>query len=251
MHVDQAMMQELVDIKKAVNPQEILLVVDGMSGQDALTVAGEFEKQTAFNGFILTKMDGDTRGGAALSIKEVTGRPIKFISQGEGFGQFDCFYPDRLASRILGRGDVVSLVEKAQASLDQEAASQLEEKLRKQQFTLEDFLVQLKQIKKMGPVSGLLELLPGMGSKAVKGLKNVDGKSFARLEAIILSMTRQERRNPVIIDGSRRKRIARGSGTSVQEVNQLLKQYKGIEKLFKMFGKQGALKRGMSLPFAL
>ena len=249
LHIDEAMMQELEEIKKEVRPNEILFVADGMTGQDAVNAASEFLERLDYDGVVLTKMDGDARGGAALSIRAVTGRPIKFLSTGEKLDAIEPFYPDRLASRILGMGDVVSLVEKAQEALDLEKAQKLEKKLRRDEFTLEDFYEQLQQIKKMGPLDQLLGMIPGLG----KQLKNVqvDDRAFVRVEAIINSMTPEERRRPQIINGSRRLRIARGSGTRVQDVNQLLKQFNEMRKMFKRMKNKkfrGAF-RGGSLPF--
>ncbi len=250
LHVDQEMMRELVNVKNRVRPHEILFVADGMTGQDAVNTASEFATQLNYDGVVLTKMDGDTRGGAALSIRAVTGKPIKFMSIGEKptAESIEAFYPDRMASRILGMGDVVSLVEKAQETIDQEQAAKLEERLRRNEFTLEDFLMQLQQIKKMGPLENLLGMIPGMGAQ-MKNVK-VDPKAFSRTEAIIHSMTREERNKPQILNGSRRKRIARGSGTRVQDVNQLVKQYDQMKKMIKqMKGRSGKGLRGMPLNF--
>lgn len=247
MHADTDLMQELQRIVKVVNPAEILLVIDGMSGQDALTVAKEFSAGIPVSGFIMTKLDGDSRGGAALSIREVTGHPIKYISSGEGFDRFEQFHPDRIASRILGKGDIVSLVEKAQDTIDADTAKDLEKKLQTNRFTLADFLTQLRQIKKMGPLGNLLEMMPG--GKALKGMQGVDDSALERTEAIICSMTPGERDNPGSIDGSRRRRIAAGCGMQVQDVNQLLKQFKQIEKMMKMFGKGARKRGGLPLPF--
>ncbi len=250
LHVDQEMMRELVNVKNRVRPHEILFVADGMTGQDAVNTASEFASRLNYDGVVLTKMDGDTRGGAALSIRAVTGKPIKFMSIGEkpNAESIEAFYPDRMASRILGMGDVVSLVEKAQETIDQEQAAKLEERLRKNEFTLEDFLMQLQQIKKMGPLENLLGMIPGMGAQ-MKNVK-VDPKAFSRTEAIIHSMTREERNKPQILNGSRRKRIARGSGTRVQDVNQLVKQYDQMKKMIKqMKGRSGKGLRGMPLNF--
>ncbi len=250
LHVDEEMMRELVNVKNRVRPHEILFVADGMTGQDAVNTASEFAGKLNYDGVVLTKMDGDTRGGAALSIRAVTGKPIKFMSIGEkpNAESIEAFYPDRMASRILGMGDVVSLVEKAQETIDQEQAAKMEERLRKNEFTLEDFLMQLQQIKKMGPLENLLGMIPGMGAQ-MKNVK-VDPKAFARTEAIIHSMTREERNKPQILNGSRRKRIARGSGTRVQDVNQLVKQYDQMKKMIKqMKGRSGKGLRGMPLNF--
>jgi signal recognition particle subunit SRP54 len=249
LHIDEEMMAELERIKSALKPQEILFVADGMTGQDAVNAASQFMNRLDFDGIVLTKMDGDARGGAALSIRHVTERPIKFVSTGEKLDAIEPFHPDRMASRILGMGDVVSLVEKAQETVDLEEAEKLEKKLRKQQFTLEDFYDQLQQIKKMGPLEQILGMIPGIG----KQLKNVPigDDAFVQVEAIINSMTREERRKPQIINGSRRRRIAIGSGTRVQDVNQLLRQFDEMRKMFKKMkgGKfRGAIKPG-ALPF--
>ncbi len=241
LHVDAEMMNELAAVKQAIKPQEILFVADAMTGQDAVNTAQAFLERVDFTGVVLTKMDGDARGGAALSIRAVTGRPIKFIGVGEKPEQIEVFHPDRIASRILGMGDVVSLVEKAQQAVDAEKAAALEKRLRRQEFTLEDFLEQLQQLKKMGPLQELLSMLPGVPGKALKQL-DVDDRALVRTEAIINSMTRQERRSPQIINGSRRKRIAEGSGTSVQEVNRLLNQFEMMRKMMKSL-KHGGAKR--------
>lgn len=236
LHIDQDLMQELLQIKQQTKPQEILFVADGMTGQDAVNTAKEFLNWLDFDGVVLTKMDGDARGGAALSIRMVTDKPIKFISTGEKFDALEKFHPERMASRILGMGDIVTLVEKAQEAVDREQAEQLERKLRRQQFTLEDFYEQLQQIKKMGPLDQLMGMIPGMKSSMLKGI-TVDDRSFVRIEAIINSMTREERQRPQIIDGSRRKRISQGSGTRVQDINQLLKQFQMMQKMMKNIGK--------------
>ncbi len=242
LHLDDALMQELAEIKKNTKPHEILFVADGMTGQDAVNTAKEFQERLDFTGIVLTKLDGDARGGAALSIRAVTGKPIKFISVGERFGAFEKFHPDRMASRILGMGDVVTLVERAQQNFDDEKARTLEKKLRRQEFTLEDFYDQLQQIKNMGPLDELLKMMPGMSGKATRGLK-VDDRALVVVEAVINSMTKEERRRPNILNGSRRKRIALGSGTSVQDVNKLLKQFQAMQKMAKRLGKGGL--RGM------
>ncbi|NOQ98353.1 MAG: signal recognition particle protein [Calditrichae bacterium] len=249
LHIDEEMMQELERIKKEVAPQEILFVADGMTGQDAVNAAMQFLERLDFSGVVLTKMDGDARGGAALSIRQVTNRPIKFVSIGEKPDALESFHPERMASRILGMGDVVSLVEKAQEVVDLDEAQKLEEKLRKEQFNLEDFYGQIQQIKKMGPLDQILGMIPGMG----KQLKNISlsDDAFVSVEAIINSMTPRERQKPQIINGSRRRRIALGSGTLVQDVNKLLKQFEEMRKLFKKMkgGKfRGALRPG-ALPF--
>lgn len=244
LHIDTQMMNELVNIKNRVRPHEILFVADGMTGQDAVNTAKEFADKLDYDGVVLTKMDGDSRGGAALSIRAVTGKPIKFIGIGEKIDEIEQFHPDRMASRILGMGDVVSLVEKAQDTFDQDKAEKLEAKLLKNEFTLEDFQDQLQQIKKMGSLESILGMIPGMGAK-IKDAK-VDSKAFSRTEAIINSMTFQERRNPNVLNGSRRKRIAGGSGTKVQDVNQLIKQYEQMKKMIKqMKGRSFKGLRGM------
>jgi signal recognition particle subunit SRP54 len=235
LHIDEQLMDELENIKQEVEPDEILLVVDAMTGQDAVTVAEVFDKKLGIDGVVLTKLDGDARGGAALSIRAVTEKPIKFVGMGEKLDELEPFHPDRMASRILGMGDVLSLIEKAQANFDAKKALELEEKLRKQQFTLEDFLDQLQQMKNMGPIGQILEMIPGINSKQLKNL-NIDEKELVHVEAIIQSMTKEERLNPSIIDASRRKRIARGSGTSIQQVNRLLKQFNETRKMLKKLG---------------
>jgi signal recognition particle subunit SRP54 len=233
LHVDQELMEELARIRKRVKPHDVLLVVDAMTGQDAVGVAESFAEVAEFDGVVMTKLDGDARGGAALSVKAVTGKPILYTSTGEKLEAFDRFHPDRMASRILGMGDVLSLIEKAEQQVDEKQALDLQEKLRRDRFTLEDFLQQMRQVRKMGPISGLLGMLPGMG--AMKQLKNadIDEGELDRVEAIILSMTPEERANPAIIKGSRRKRIAAGSGTRVQHVNQLVKQFDQMRKLMR------------------
>jgi len=240
LHVDEELMQELERIKAATKPAEVLLVLDSMTGQDAVNVAQEFVDRLDFTGAVLTKMDGDTRGGAAVSLRAVTGRPIKFASVGEKLDALEPFHPDRVASRILGMGDIVTLVEKAQDAADVEQAARLEEKLRKQTFTLEDFYEQLQALKKMGPMDQLMSMIPGAGKLSQS---EVDEKALDRVEAIINSMTPEERRKPGIIDGSRRKRISRGSGTTVQDVNRLLRQFESMKKMMKQFGKAG--RRGL------
>jgi len=238
LHVDEELMEELSAIRDALQPHEILFVADGMTGQDAVNAALAFRERLDFHGVVLTKMDGDARGGAALSIKAVTQRPIKFIGVGEKLDALEKFHPDRMASRILGMGDVVSLVEKAQEAINQEQARKLEKRLRRAEFTLEDFYEQIQQVKKMGPLSQLLGMMPGMGGKALKNVE-VDDRALIRIDAIINSMTPDERRRPQIINGSRRQRIARGSGTTVQDVNRLLKQYFAMQKMFKQLNKKG------------
>jgi signal recognition particle subunit SRP54 len=248
LHVDEALMEELSQIKKAVKPHTVLLVVDAMTGQDAVNVAEQFAEVADFDGVILSKLDGDARGGAALSVKAVTGRPIVFASTGEKLGDFERFHPDRMAQRILGMGDVLSFIEKAEGQVDEDEAKALEEKLRRNEFTLEDFLGQLRKLRKMGPLTSLLGMLPGLAGHQLSKMK-VDEKEFDRIEAIILSMTLEERRKPEIIKGRRRQRIAAGSGTSVQQVNQLVKQFGEMRKLMRGLsqGKMpdlGALMRG-------
>jgi signal recognition particle subunit SRP54 len=252
LHIDQEMMQELESIKETVDPDEILLVVDAMTGQDAVNVADNFDERLDVDGIVLTKMDGDARGGAALSIKAVTGKPIKFAGTGEKLADLEKFHPDRMASRILGMGDVLSLIEKAEKNIDKEKAAELEEKMRKNQFTLEDFMEQMEQVRNMGPMDELLGMLPGMGG--AKQLKNMqfDEKQLDHIEAIISSMTPEERRDPDVINGSRRKRIAQGSGTKIQDVNRLLKQFRQTKKMMKQLnsGKMGKMaKGGFNLPF--
>ncbi|MFA4838201.1 MAG: signal recognition particle protein [Candidatus Neomarinimicrobiota bacterium] len=236
LHIDDELMNELQELKKAVKPHDILFVADGMTGQDAVNTASTFNEKLGVDGIVLTKMDSDTRGGAALSIVKVTGKPIVFISAGEKMDSLEIFYPDRMANRILGMGDVVSLVEKVQASVDAETNAKLEESFRKNRFTLEDYLLQIKQIRKMGPIENLVEMIPGMTQLKSKNIA-IDTKEFTRAEVIIQSMTRQERSNPSIINGSRRKRIALGSGTKASDVNQLLNQYWQIVKISKQMGK--------------
>lgn len=248
LHVDDEMMKELEEIKSALNPHEILLVADAMTGQDAVNVATIFQERLDITGVVLSKLDGDARGGAALSIRQVTGRPIKLVSVGEKLSELEPFHPDRLASRILGMGDIVSLVEKAQENVDLEKAQKMEEKLRKAQFDFDDFLEQMDQLRKMGPLESILGMIPGAG-KMLKGVK-VDERQMDRMVAIVRSMTGDERRNPKIIDGSRKKRIALGSGNSVQAVNQLLKQFSAMQQMFSRMskGKMKGLPRNM-MPF--
>ena len=233
LHIDESMMNEMVDIKKALQPSEILLVVDAMTGQEAVRVAEEFNAKVGLTGLILTKMDGDARGGAALSIKTVTGVPIKFIGIGEKTDALEPFHPDRLASRILGMGDMLTLVEKAEKVIDQEKAKELGKKIRTASFNLEDFLDQLQQVKKMGPIGQLVDMIPGLSSLGRRLPEGMDEKQVKRVEAIVYSMTLQERKHPEIIDGSRKRRIAQGSGTSPQDVNQLLNQFRQAQKLMK------------------
>ncbi|MCF6154827.1 MAG: signal recognition particle protein [Candidatus Brocadia sp.] len=252
LHIDDELMLELKEIKEKLKPDQIYFVCDSMTGQDAVNSAKEFNTQLGFDGAILTKLDGDTRGGAALSIRAVTGKPIKFVGIGEKLDRLEEFHPDRMASRILGMGDVVSLVERAQQAIDLEEAQKLSRKIQDDTLSLDDFLMQLQQIKKMGPIKEILGMIPGMGNK-MDGL-NVDEKQLQRVEAIIRSMTIQERAVPDIINGSRRQRIANGSGTTIQDVNQLLKQFKSMKKLMKHFkGNEKSLKKmkqlSNSLPF--
>ena len=249
LHVDQELMDELVRIKSAIQPADTLLVADAMTGQDAVNIAKSFDDALDIGGVVLTKMDGDARGGAALSIKAVTGKPIKFMGVGEKLNDLEPFHPDRLASSILGMGDVLSFIEKAQENVDEEKAAELERKLRKSQFTLEDFRDQMAQVRKMGPLEDLLGMIPGMGKmKALKGVK-VDERELVKIEAMINSMTPEERRNHAIINGSRRRRIAKGSGATVQDLNRMLKNYTQVMKMVKKFSKGGM--RGMKgmLPF--
>jgi signal recognition particle subunit SRP54 len=239
--VDEEMMVEIEAIKSAVNPQEILFVVDSMTGQDAVNTAKEFNDRLDFNGVVLTKLDGDTRGGAALSIRSVVNKPIKFVGTGEKMDAIDAFHPSRMADRILGMGDIVSLVERAHEQYDEEEARKLQKKLAKDQFNFDDFLKQIQQIKKMGNLKELASMIPGMG-KAMKDI-DIDDDAFKHLEAIIHSMTKQERTDASVIDGSRRKRIANGSGTSIQEVNRLLKQFGETRKMMKMVSQGGNMKK--------
>lgn len=246
LHVDVELMNELKRIKDTVKPHEILLVVDSMTGQDAVNVAGSFNEKLGIDGIILTKLDGDTRGGAALSTRAVTGKPIKLTGTGEKLSDLEPFYPDRMASRILGMGDVLSLIEKAQSAFDEKSAFELEKKMRTASFTLDDFLEQMQQIKKMGPLNQVLGMIPGMDTKALKGV-DLDEKQFGRTVAIVQSMTKQERNNPNVLNASRRVRIAKGSGTTVTEVNRLLKQFEDMKKLMKTLssGKANKLMKGM------
>jgi signal recognition particle subunit SRP54 len=230
--IDEVMMKEVADIKSTVKPHEILFVCDAMTGQDAVNTAKAFHDRLAFDGIVLTKLDGDARGGAALSIRSIVQVPIKFISTGEKLDALEAFYPERMASRILGMGDIVSLVERAQAQISEEDALKVEEKIRKNEFTFDDFLAQLGHIKKMGSVKDLLGMIPGVNAAAIKDA-NIDDKAFNRIEAIITSMTKDERRFPQLLNGSRRVRIATGSGTSVQEVNRLVKQFTDMQKMMK------------------
>jgi signal recognition particle subunit SRP54 len=232
LHVDQDLMEELARVRKVTKPHDVLLVVDAMTGQDAVNVAESFAETADFDGVVMTKLDGDARGGAALSVRAVTGKPIIYASTGEKLDEIERFHPDRMAGRILGMGDVMSLIEKTQDEFDEEQAADLEQKIRRQQFTLEDFLQQMKQVRRMGPLGNLMKMMPGMG-KAMRGMGQVDERELDRIEAIILSMTPFERAHPTEINGSRRKRIATGSGTTVQAVNRLVKQFGQMNKLMK------------------
>jgi signal recognition particle subunit SRP54 len=236
LHIDTALMDELVRIRKVVKPHSVLLVVDAMTGQDAVNVAEQFSEAVQFDGVVMTKLDGDARGGAALSVKAVTGKPILFASTGEKLDQFERFHPDRMAQRILGMGDVMSLIEKAQDQFDEDEAKDLEKRMRKGEFTLEDFLSQLKMMRRMGPLQSLLGMIPGFAGNQLKNVK-VDERELDRIQAIILSMTLEERRRPEVINGSRRLRIAKGSGTSVQQVNGLIKQFAQMKKVMQQLGK--------------
>ena len=244
--VDEAMMAEIGQLKSELNPNEILFVVDSMTGQDAVNTAKAFNDRLDFDGVVLTKLDGDTRGGAALSIKTIVNKPIKFVSTGEKMDALDVFHPDRMASRILGMGDIVSFVERAQSTLDQEEAARLQKKMRKNQFDFDDFLKQLNQIKKMGNIKDLMSMIPGVG-KAVKDI-DIDDDSFTGIEAIIHSMTLAERQNPEMLDGSRKQRIAKGSGTSTTEVNKLVKQFDEMRKMMKQMNSGKGMGKG-KMPF--
>jgi signal recognition particle subunit SRP54 len=258
LHIDENLMDELKNIRSVVEPDEILLVVDSMTGQDAVNVAESFHQQLELTGVVLTKLDGDTRGGAALSVKAVTGCPIKFVASGEKMDALEPFFPDRMASRILGMGDMLTLIEKAQAGIDMDKAKEMERKMRNAEFTFEDFLDQMEQVKKMGPLDQILEMLPG--ANKIKGMKDmkVDDKQMARVEAIVKSMTKEEKRKPELLNANRRKRIALGSGNSVQEVNRFIKQFDDMRKMMKQFsgmmGPKGAkgmkkLGKGFKFPF--
>ena len=246
LHVDDELMEELVRIRKVVKPHNILLVIDAMTGQDAVNAAEQFKQRVDIDGVVLTKLDGDARGGAALSVRAVTGKPIKFVSTGEKLDDFDTFHPDRMASRILGMGDVLTLIEKAQADISEQDAARLEERMRKAEFTFEDFLEQMKQVRKMGSLSSIIGLLPGVpGMKELRNAK-IDEHQMDRIEAIVFSMTPEERRHPDIIDGRRRQRIARGSGVEVADVNRLLKQFREMKKMLKgMAGGKGGMLGGL------
>ena len=243
LQIDEVLMQELKDLKSNVKPHEILLVVDSMTGQDAVNIAETFNNEIGIDGIVLTKLDGDTRGGAALSVKKVTGKPIKFAAVGEKLSDIEVFHPERMASRILGMGDVLSIIEKAEETLDLEEAAKLEKKLRKQSFDLDDYLTQLRQMKKMGSFSSILKMLPGMNK--LKDVE-VDDKEFVRIEAIICSMTKEERRNPKILNGQRRLRIAKGSGTTVEQINKFMKSFELTQKMMKeMTSNKGMMKKLM------
>lgn len=250
LHINEELMQELQDIKKVVKPQEILLVVDAMTGQDAVTVAESFDSQLGIDGIIMTKLDGDARGGAALSVRSVTNKPIKYIGMGEKMEDLEPFYPDRMASRILGMGDVLTLIDKVQQNIDEQEAKEMQKKMLSNEFTLEDFLSQMQQIKKMGPLKDLMGMIPGMNKFNLdEALNGVDpSKEMAKTEAIIQSMTREERLNPSILNGPRKKRIANGSGRSIAEVNRLLKQFEEMKKMMKQMNNMQKGKKG-KLPF--
>lgn len=251
LHIDEGLMDELNNIKAEVKPDEILLVVDAMTGQDAVNVAEAFNQQLELSGIVLTKLDGDTRGGAALSVKSITGKPIKFAGMGEKLDALEPFHPDRMASRILGMGDMLTLIEKAQSSVDQEKAAELERKMRKMEFTFDDFLEQLTQVRNMGPLDEIIGMMPGAGK--MKGLKDlkVDEKALVKVEAIVHSMTPKEKHQPEVINASRRKRIATGSGTTVQDVNRLLKQFEDMKKMMKQMTQMSSKqkKKGFKFPF--
>jgi signal recognition particle subunit SRP54 len=250
LHIDSDLMDELARIQKAVSPSDVLLVADAMTGQDAVNMAEAFDQALDIGGIVLTKMDGDARGGAALSIKAVTGKPVKFIGVGEKTNALEAFHPDRMASRILGMGDMLSFIEKAQGAVDEKKAAELEKKLRKNEFTLEDFKDQMTQVRKMGSISDLIKMIPGVSKNKQLSKLDVDERELVRIEAIINSMTPMERRNHNIVNGSRRKRIAKGSGTTVQDVNKLLKNYSQVLKMMKKFNKGGM--RGLTrnlMPF--
>ena len=244
LHLNEELMDELLNIKNAVGPSEILLTIDAMTGQDAVNVAEAFNEKLDVTGVVLTKLDGDTRGGAALSVRAVTGKPIKLVGQGEKLTDLDWFYPDRMASRILGMGDVLTLIDKAQQAFDEKQAIELERKIRQQTFTLDDYLVQMRQMKKMGSLTDLLGMIPGVNKKALSGA-NFDEKKLGRIEAIITSMTQKERNDPSVINSSRKVRIAKGSGTQVSDVNQFLKSFEQMQKLMKQFSNPKKMKRAM------
>ena len=243
LHIDEDMMEELARIKEALDVHQTLLIVDAMTGQDAVNVAESFEKKIGIDGVILTKLDGDTRGGAALSIKAVTGKPILYIGMGEKLSDLEQFYPDRMASRILGMGDILSLIEKAELEVDQEKAKELTQKLKKAEFDFNDFLDQMNQIKKMGGMASIMSMMPGMPQ--IKGDMDIDDSAMNRVEAIILSMTKEERANPSILNPSRKQRIARGAGVNIQEVNRIVKQFDQMRKMMKQLpGMMGGKRRG-------
>lgn len=251
LHIDDVLMYELKSIKEHLNPTEIILVVDSMTGQDAVNLADSFNKELDISGVIMTKLDGDARGGAALSIRQVTGKPIKFIGTGEKIDDLELFYPDRMASRILGMGDILSVIDKVQKQFDLKQSKELEEKIRKQTFTLEDFLNQMRQVRNMGPLQDLLAMMPGVNSKMLKDV-NIDEKELDKIEAMILSMTKKERENPDIIDNYRKQRIVNGSGTNITALNKLLKQFKDSKKMMKKMQEmtKGVKKKGkFGLPF--
>ena len=252
LHIDEQLMDELKNIKNAVEVTETLLVIDAMTGQDAVTVASTFNEQLEIDGVILTKLDGDARGGAALSVRAVTDKPIKYIGVGEKLSDLEPFHPERMASRILGMGDVLSLIEKAEIAIDEKKARELEEKLKKSQFDFNDFLDQMEQMKKMGPLQNIIGMLPGVNTKQLEGME-IDERKMARIEAIVKSMTAMERENPSIINSSRKRRIAEGSGTNLQQVNALLKQFEQMQKMIKQIGgmnKKGAKRKLKGFPFA-
>ncbi len=242
LHIDEQLMEELKRLKADVKPHEILLVVDSMTGQDAVNVADRFNQELGIDGVVLTKLDGDTRGGAAISVKKITGRPIKFAATGEKLSDIEVFHPERMASRILGMGDVLSIIEKAEEAFDEETAEKLEKQLKKKELDLDDYLAQLRQVKKMGSFSSILKMIPGMNQ--LKDLK-VDDKEFVKIEAMICSMTKQERRNPKILNGSRRLRIAKGSGTTVQDVNKFMKSFEMSQKMMKQMQNNKGMKNMM------
>jgi signal recognition particle subunit SRP54 len=248
MHIDEEMMREVETIRDRVQPHQILFVVDAMTGQDAVNTAKVFNDRLQFDGVVMTKLDGDTRGGAALSIRSAVGKPIMFVSVGEKLDALEVFHPDRMASRILGMGDIVTLVEKAQEHYDEQKARKLEEKLRKSEFTFEDFLEQLREVKKMGSLDQIMSMIPGLNK--IPANTAVDDKALGRIEAIIQSMTLEERRRPNILNGSRRRRIAMGSGTTVQEVNRMIKQFGEMQKMVRTLskGKMPGILRGMGMP---
>lgn len=249
LHIDEELMNELKNIRSEIRPQEILLVVDSMTGQDAVNVAESFNEQLGIDGIIITKLDGDARGGAALSVRAVTKKPVKFVGMGEKPEDLEPFYPDRMASRILGMGDVLSLIEKAQSAFDEKEALELEKKMRSQEFNLEDFLDQMRQIKKMGPLKNIMGMIPGLSQMNIDD-SQVNEKALVHVEAIILSMTPKERQNPSVLNGSRKKRIAQGSGRSIQEVNSLLKRFEEMKKMMKQINDMSKGKKGkLNLPF--